>query len=166
VSRSALLRRFPTRPPSTTEAIFPAEVRERYPALADDFAVLDRHLKEEFTRTDLTALRSQYAYRGLQVLMILGSALVSVLGAVQASFGGQRWIGILVAAAGALVAAVGTFGKERDTQNTYLQARVKAERLRAQYFRYLTRVGPYAGADREEALQRAVIAVRRGQEPQ
>jgi hypothetical protein len=43
---------------------------------------------------------------------------------------------------------------------------VKAERLRALYFRYLSRTGPYAREDRELALRRAVLAIEADKEPE
>lgn len=47
-----------------------------------------------------------------------------------------------------------------------MAARAKAERLRALYFHYLSRTGPYAGRDRDLALSRAVLAIRADKEPE
>ena len=46
-----------------------------------------------------------------------------------------------------------------------MNERVKAERLRALHFLFLSRTGKYADADREAELQRAVVAIRFGKEP-
>jgi hypothetical protein len=161
----ALFKRLPLRRPDAYPAN-PTGDRAHYPTLAPDFAVLDEHLGDDFKRWDRIALRNQFSYRRQQVYFVLaGSALVSVLGTVQASSPGHRWPGIALAVVSVIVTGSTKITNERGTQSEWLKARVRAERLRAQYFRYLARVGPYAGPDRDDALQHAVVAVERGEEP-
>jgi hypothetical protein len=165
VRRPALLRRFPFPTRYVSEPVVPARVRADYPTLAADFRTLDEVVARPFEQCDLEAMENQHAHRVHQVVVILGSALVSVLGAVEAAFAGQRWWGIAVAVAGVLVAGGNRFAKERDSLTAFLTARVRAERLRGEYFWFLARMEPYDSADRVRALRRAVGKIRRGEEP-
>jgi Protein of unknown function (DUF4231) len=140
--------------------------REAYPAFAADFEVLDRLVAPAFAELDETALREQNRHRRQQVVIALGSALITGLGGLQAALPGQRWPGVLLAVLAVILTATSRSAGEQSSLDTYLDARVKAERLRAMHFRYLSATGPYAGARREEALRRAVLAVQAGTEPE
>jgi hypothetical protein len=154
------------RAPSVSWPIIPDKGRAQYPELARDFALLDQEVTPVFTGYDLAALRDQNRYRRQQVLILLGTALVAGLGGLQAVFPALRWPGVLLAVLGAALAATTRLARETESQTEYLDARVKAERLRALYFVYLSATGPYAGTDRDIVLRRAVIAVKEGKEPQ
>ncbi|WP_193318637.1 DUF4231 domain-containing protein [Nonomuraea phyllanthi] len=165
--RPPLFERFPTlRAPVTSGTVIPAAQRAAYPGLAADFEVLDREVGPAFARYDGAALRDQNRYRRQQVLILLGSALIAGLGGLQAALPGHRWPAVLLAVIGIALAASTKYVKESETLDGYLAARVKAERLRALYFRYLSATGPYAGQDRELALRRAVLAIESDQEPE
>jgi len=168
----ALLKRFPRlRAPSVSYPVIPVEPQDDYPGrdafpeLAQDFTVLDREVVPAFTGYDKTALRDQNRYRRQQVLVILGSALVAGLGGLQAVFPHQRWPGIVLAVLGLALASTSAFAKERASLDSYLKARVRAERLRALHFEYLSGTGQYAGPGRETALRHAVAAIEGGEEP-
>jgi hypothetical protein len=162
-----LLRRFPKlRAPADSRLVIPPEKRAAYPELADDFAVLDREVGPAFTEYDLAALRDQNAYRRQQVLILFGSALLTGLGGLQAVFPGQRWPSVVLAVLGGLLAACARAAGEQSLQRDYLEARVKAERLRGLHFLYLSRSSPYARPDRATALQRSVLAIRLGRDPE
>jgi hypothetical protein len=128
--------------------------------------VLDREVGPVFTEYDLAALRDQNAYRRQQVLIFIGSALLTGMGGLQAVFPGQRWPGVVLAVLGGLLAASTRAAGEQSLQRDYLEARVKAERLRGLHFLYLARSGPYAGPDRETALRRSALAIRAGRDPE
>ena len=169
----ALLKRFPKlRAPSGSDPVIPREARDDYPGrgafpqLAEDFTVLDREVVPAFTEYDKTALRDQNRYRRQQVLIILGAALVAGLGGLQAVFPHQRWPGIVLAVLGLALASTSALVKERASLACYLSARVRAERLRALHFEYLSETGQYAGPGRETALRHAVVAIEGGDEPQ
>ena len=66
---------------------------------------------------------------------------------------------------GVLLTGVSQAAGELKTLDRFLTERVKAERLRAMYFRFLSRTGRYRGDDRVSVLRRAVLAVERGEEP-
>jgi hypothetical protein len=162
-----LLARFPRlRAPATSRPVIPPGRRASYPDLAADFIVLDREVAPAFTQFDKKALRDQNRYRRQQVLVVLGAALVTGLGGVQAVFPGQRWPGVLLALLGIALATSARVAKEQAAQADYLDARVKAERLRGLHFQYLSRLGPYAEQDRVVVLRHAVLAIRAGKEPE
>ena len=87
------------------------------------------------------------------------------LGGLQAVMPDQRWPGIVLVVLGLVLTAVGRTAGELGTFERFLDERVKAERLRAMHFRYLSRTGRYAGPDRAILLERAVLAVKDGEEP-
>ncbi|MGW6194812.1 DUF4231 domain-containing protein [Kribbella sp. NPDC055110] len=161
-----LLKRFPRFRPPHSQPIISAEKREAYPALATDLAVIDRELAPAFEECDSDALRYQHRYRRQQILILLGSALVVGLGGLQAALPHQRWPGVALAVVGVVLAASSRFAKEQGWLHNYLDERVKAEGLRSQCFRYLSRTGNYTGDDREFVLRRAVLAIQHGKEPE
>jgi len=163
---SLLARRPRLRSPSTSYPVLPPTVRSDYPALAEDVAVLDEVVTPAFAKYDVEALRDQNRYRRQQVLLILGAAVVAGLGGIQAALADARWPGVTLAVVGALLATSSRWAGEEKSLEGHQTARIKAERLRALYFRFLSRTGPYAGPDRTAALRRAVLAVRAGKEPE
>jgi hypothetical protein len=161
-----LLVRFPRlRAPASSGPVIPPERRSAYPGLTADFEVIDREVDPWFTRYDTEALRDQNRYRRQQVFIALGSALITGLGGLQALAPGQRWPGLLLALLGIALAASTRMAKEQASLTGYLNKRVRAERLRALAFQYLSGTGRYAGPDRDFALRRAVLAIREGREP-
>lgn len=134
----SLLRRFPKlRASSESEPVIPKKARDDYPGrgaypqLAHDFEVLDREVAPAFTEYDAAALRDQNRYRRQQVIIILGAALVTGLGGLQAVFPHQRWPGLLLGALGIALSVTAGVAKDRAALDGYLSARIKAERLRA-----------------------------------
>jgi hypothetical protein len=87
------------------------------------------------------------------------------LGGLQAVMPDQRWPGLLLVVLGLVLTAIGRTAGELGTFERFLNERVKAERLRAMHFRYLSRTGRYAPPDRAVVLERAVLAVKDGEEP-
>lgn len=164
--RLALFRRFPSaRDRIRSQPLTPAATAQHYPALADDLAVLDQVVGPAFAQADTASLRAQNRYRRQQVALIFGSALLVGLSALQAVFPDQRWPGVLVVVLGLALTFVGQLVGERRQIEVFFDERLKAERLRSTYFRYLSRTGRYAGADQVTVLRRAVIAIKNGQEP-
>jgi hypothetical protein len=133
--------------------------------LARDVQVLDDVVGPVFEESDRAALRHQNAYRRQQVLMIVGAAVLSGLGGLQAAMSDERWPGLVLAVLGIALAGLGQMAGELKTFEHFLDERVKAERLRATYFRFLSRTGRYAGDDRVVTLRRAVLSVKAGEEP-
>jgi hypothetical protein len=164
--RSDLLRRFPYwHSADFSYPVLPLDKRGSYPQLADDFATLDAEVTGYFAEYDIEALRAQNRYRRQQVLVLLGSALVTGLGGLQAVFSHSRWPGLTLAVLGVAIGGFSQAFKDLDMKTDYLDSRLKAERLRALHFLFLSRTGPYDDADRVTTLQRTVLAIRRGDEP-
>jgi hypothetical protein len=161
-----LFARFPRlRSQLSSRPVIPVEKRAAYPNLAGDFDVLDRVVAPAFRDSDRAALHNQNRYRRQQVAVLLGSVIASGLGGLQAVFPDQRWPGVLLTALGIGLAASSRVTSEVGALDAYLTERVKAERLRMLHFRFLSRTGRYADADREIALRRAVVAIQAGREP-
>jgi Protein of unknown function (DUF4231) len=121
------------------------------PALGADFDVLDDELLPLFYELDEGALRAQNDFRLGQLLVIVGGAAATALGAVQAALGGGvTEIGIAEALVAGALAAVVAHVRGRQAQKEYFTTRLKAERLRGEYFLFLGRVEPYDAADDDE----------------
>lgn len=163
--RPALLVRFPTLRPIRSYPVIDRKAATDYPELAEDIAVAEEVVGPAFAESDRAALREQNRYRRQQVVIILGTALLSGLGGLQAVFPEQRWPGILLVLLGLVLTFVGRAAGELGTFDGFLNERVKAERLRSAYFRYLSRTGRYRKADRASQLRRAVVAIKKGEEP-
>ena len=166
MNRPAILARFPhVRLRHRPEPVIKPDDVARYPELADDIAFLDTEVGPTFLDSDRVALEKQNRYRLQQVVVLLGSALLTGLGGLQALYPDQQWPGLLVVTLGIVLTGMSQMAGELKTLDAFLTERVKAERLRAMYFRYLSRTGRYAGGDRVRVLRHAVLAVERGEEP-
>jgi hypothetical protein len=137
----------------------------RYPALTDDLSVLDEVVGRTFAASERAAQLAQHRYRRQQVVILLGSALLTGLGGLQAILPGAWWLSLGLAVLAIVLTGVSRAAGELKTLECFLNERVKAERLRSMYFRYLSRTGRYRTDDREDVLRRAVLAVDRGEEP-
>ena len=153
------------RAPTRSDPVVPPELAQRYPVLADDIRVLHEVVTPEFHRADSAALRHQHRYRRQQVLLLLGSTLLAGLGGLQAVFPGGPWPGVVLLLLGLVVTWLGKAAGELTALDDFLDERTKAERLRAMYFRFLSRTGVYAVSERETVLRRAVLLVNDGKEP-
>jgi hypothetical protein len=125
------------------------------PALAPDLQILERELLPDFYELDEAALRAENTFHLGQLFVILGGAVATSLGAAQAALGGGvTAIGIAEAlVAGALAGAV-SYVRGRDAQRDYFTSRLKAERLRGEYFLFLGRVPPYDTDGDDDRLAR------------
>jgi len=139
------------------------ELRPQWPALEEDFTTLDEILVPVYDELDADALRAQNSFRRGQVMLIGGGSVATALGAVQAALGGGSLaIGILGAIVAGFLATVTTIVRAQDAQKQYFTTRLKAERLRGEYFLFLGRVAPYDDADqakRRAALRNQVDAI-------
>jgi hypothetical protein len=137
------------------------ELRAASPALAGDFDVLDRELLPDFYELDEDALRAQNTFRLGQLLVIVGGAAATALGTVQAALGGGIVeIGIAEALLAGTLAAAVAYVRGRQAQREYFTTRLKAERLRGEYFLFLGRVPPYDLDEEAERLRRLREQVR------
>ena len=164
----ALFKRWPRfRAEIDEKPLFPPAEADEYPALKHDLEAVAAVIDPWYMEYDATALDAQNSFWRQQVALIIVTALTAGFGAVQAAYSHQIWPGIVVAVLGVLSAAVAGLGEERAAQRTYLEQRVKAERLRALAFTFLAELPPFTGNDNERRskLVSAVTAVREGREP-
>jgi uncharacterized protein DUF4231 len=136
-------------------------IRGQYPALAEDFALLDKYLMNSFWELDEEALEAQNKFRRAQVILILGTMLATIFGAIQAANPESKWPGLVETVLAALMAAVIMKIRTLKTHEGYYTNRLKAERLRGEYFLFLGRAEPYSNDnDRVPNLVRRVAEVR------
>ena len=167
----ALLRRFPV-PWKRLPPDYPlvsSILRADLPLLEDELAYLDREIVPRFRAIDHTAVRAQHSFRLAAVALIMGGAIATSLGAAQTAVGGgSLGIGIAEAVVAAAVSATTVYARGRRFQQTYLNKRVAAERMKSQYYLYVTRAGMYGVDDDGERIRRlhgALDKIEAGEEP-
>ncbi len=161
----ALFTRFPRlRARAQSWPVIPPGVDDEFPTLQEDLAVLHEDVTPAYSTYDAEALKEQNSHRLQQVVLLVGSALTSGLGGIQAMVSDQRWPGILLGGLGFVLGVFGIWVKRHGALDRYLHARLRAERLRALHFRYLARSGSYSGDSRRDALREAVSAIGEGRE--
>ena len=153
------------RAPTRSAPVLPPAAAETYPALADDIRTLAEVVGPEFHEADRAALLHQHRYRRQQILILVGSTLVTGLGGLQAAVPTSSVPGIALAVLGLAVTWLSRTAGELNERDAFLEERTKAERLRATHFRFLSRTGPYDVPDPRAVLERAVSAVVNGEEP-
>jgi hypothetical protein len=127
------------------EDVVPSQARQGASEFAGDFDILERELAPHFRQLNANALRLQNQFRLDQVLLIFGGALATVLGALHASLSSAAgWMAICESILAAGLSAVALHSQTTRAQERYFTDRLKAETLRAEYFLFLGRVGPYA----------------------
>jgi Protein of unknown function (DUF4231) len=155
----ALLARWPYlffRPRPTRALV---EDAAAYPALAAEFTTLDKTLVPVFVRFDQEALVAQNAHRRLR-LTIIGCALAAaLLGVWKSSTEGATAVGVVEVCVSGLGAVLAWAMRKRHAHQRFLHARLTAELLRSEYFRFLARTDGYGGTDRESVLKARVEAM-------
>jgi len=155
--KPTFLKRFPRlrwRPGDRYPFVDPS-LRSSAPELAEDFEVLNEELAPVFYELDEGALRAQNDLRRGRLLVILGGAVATALGAVQSALGGGvTGIGIAGALVTGFLTAVVAYLRGSEGQKEYFNTRLKAERLRGEYFLYLGRLERYDVASGEERRRR------------
>jgi hypothetical protein len=113
----------------------------------------------DFRRLDRDALHCQNNFLLAQLTLIVGGALATMLGAIQAGLGGNIVLGLLETGIAAVIGLGALRTGARTAQQGYFGNRLRAERLRSEYFLYLARVAPYADEKRQQTLKRTVVRV-------
>ena len=127
----------------------------RHPALRSEVDLLEREVGPAFRRLDEGSLRTQNGFRLGQLSLIVGGAVASALGAVQTGFGGGVvTLAITEAVVAGVLAGATVYIRGRNAQREDFTSRLKAERLRAEYFLALAHCGDYAVSDDAERLVR------------
>jgi SLOG in TRPM, prokaryote/Protein of unknown function (DUF4231) len=167
----ALVQRFPVpwnRPPPDYPLVS-SMLRADLPMLEEELAYLDREIVPRFRVIDHAAVRAQHSFRLASVALIFGGAIATSLGAAQTAVGGgSLGVGVAEAVVAAAVSGVTVYARGRRFQQTYLHKRVAAERMKSQYYLYLTRAGIYGVDDdgeRDRRLRGALDKIEAGEDP-
>ena len=155
--RPALLARFPKLFwrrgaeqvwPDDPPVVRPADLAT-YPALAGDLAVWTDQVECRFRKLDHQARILQNQFWRQHLALIIGGLVATSLGAVQAALGGGV-VGLAVAQAilTGVLAGLTVLIRSRRVQHGYFTTRLRAERIKSEYFLFLGRVGDYAADDR------------------
>jgi hypothetical protein len=140
------------RPPSALP--FGLDAGQVYPRLHEAIVSGHREVFPYFAECDQEAIGEQQRYRLFVVAAMIGGFVTTVFGALQAALPAEWWPGVVVATVGAWTTAVTTIARRQGALDSYLRARLRAERLRSLYVGYVaTAPGIDAGA-RHEALRR------------
>lgn len=162
-----LFRRFPNFRPLQYEEqqLVPIDERKLYPALSKDFEILDKELMPSFRELDNEALNRQNRYRWMYIILIFGGAATTILGVVQLAFTTISWISIIGAIVAGFVTLATTMLQRVKDHESYLNARLAAERLRSEYFLFLGRREQYANEqERLRNLRQSVADITANQE--
>jgi hypothetical protein len=125
--------------PQPPDPLLGAGAADRYPALRTRIEEADRIVFPAFAKLDMSARSEQNRYRGFTTLALVGGLLTTMFGALQAWLHTQPWPGIAVATIGAATSALTTVARRQGSLQTYLTARIRAERLRSLYFEHLAK---------------------------
>jgi hypothetical protein len=125
--------------------VVPPEQPGEYPELAADLAVWREQLEPRFRRLDHQAQILQNQFWRQHVALIVGGLVATSLGTIQAAAGGGV---VLIAVAEALLtgalAGLTVLIRSRRAQRGYFTDRLKAERIKSEFFLFLARVGEYS----------------------
>lgn len=171
-----LFKRFPKLrlPLHIDQELIPRDVQEEYqkidPDFAKDFVVLEETLMQDFRDCDHYAARAQNQFHRQQVILILGSILVTTLGAVQVTLAAlthtSLGAGLAEAVVAAILAGVAQFTQASRAQQRYFGSRLKAETLRAEYFLFLGHLHPYDDQKRQDRLRKRLAAIKASHQSQ
>jgi hypothetical protein len=137
--------------------VVPPRSLDDYPGLRTDLAVWPEQLEDRFRRLDHRAQILQNRFWRQRVLLIGGGLLATSLATIQAAWGGGHvWLAVPQAVLTGLLAGLAVLLRSRRAQYGYLSARLKAERIKSEFYLFLARAGDYAHDDREARLSQAV----------
>jgi Protein of unknown function (DUF4231) len=150
--RPALIARFPRlvwRPPAAdTWPVVSQQHLASYPELAVDLELWITQVEPRFRRLDQQAMMLQNQFWLQNVALIIGGLIATSIGAVQAAVGGGiEALAAVQAILTGLLAGLTVLIRSRRAQHGYLTARLKAERIKSEFFLFLGRVGNYAAGD-------------------
>jgi hypothetical protein len=135
----------------------PPQSLDDYPWLRTDLTVWPERLEHRFRRYDHRAQILQNRFWRQRVLLIIGGLLATSLATVQAaSGGGHVWLAVIQTVLTGLLAGLAVLLRSRRAQYGYLSARLKAERIKSEFYLFLARSGDYAHDDRVAVLSQAV----------
>lgn len=121
---------------------------EKYPALAGDLEVWLKQVEPRFRKLDHRARILQNQFWRQHLALIIGGLVATSLGAIQAAMGGGvEALAVAQAVLTGVLAGLTVLIRSRRAQHGYLTARLRAERIKSEFFLFLARVGNYATGD-------------------
>ncbi len=140
----------------------------------DDIDFMDYELLRLFRQRDHQAKFNQNRYRRQQIFFLILAVGATLIGSLQViSLNSNPEIMPLFAFLETLVALLTAFlaaiGSRESPQELWLTNRRRAEQMRREYFRYLTRMPPYdevTGYQRRMLLSQRAADINRGMYPQ
>jgi hypothetical protein len=161
----ALLARFPKlfwrrsaeQPwPDDLPVVRPAHLTD-YPALADDLKVWLDQVEPRFRELDHQARILQNQFWRQHLALIIGGLVATSLGAVQAALGGGvTELAVAQALLTGVLAGLTVLIRSRRVQQGYFTTRLRAERIKSEFFLFLARVGTYAADDPVAKLRQQI----------
>ena len=128
-----------------------------YQLLAPDLTVWCEQVESRFRRLDHQAQILQNQFWRQRVTLIAGGLVATSLATVQAAMGGGKvYLAVPQAGLTGLLAGLTVLVRSRRAQHGYLSARLKAERIKSEFFLFLTQAAPYASGDRVTRLLQEV----------
>lgn len=165
IRRVALLTRFPRlfwrrrvedEWPGDWPVVRPEQLLE-YPSLAEDLRVWVEKYERPFRRLDHRAQFLQNQFWRQHVGLIVGGLVATSLGAIQASVGGGIVaLAVIQSVLTGVLAGLTVLVRSRRAQRGYMGARLKAERMKSEFFLFVGRAGNYAGDRPEVRLQHQI----------
>jgi hypothetical protein len=161
--RVPMLSVFPRlRSADATDHLLDPSVVVEHPRLANRISELNRVVLPAFVALDGEANHEQNRHRWFTVLAILGGLLTTMFGSLGAWLRSVPWPGIVVAALGATTSAVTTMARRQGSLQVWLDARIRAERLRSLYFEALASKGPLRDERIGTTLEQEVADIQYG----
>ncbi len=148
-----LFRRLPkvSWQPGEDDPFIPPEKWSDYPDLIEDFKLLNEQLMRKFHKFDKQSLHAQNTFRLQQLVLLTGSAVAAILGAIQIALINSLIPGVLETLVTIFLACMTYIVRSLNAQRDYFTYRLIAETLRGEYYLFLGRIGEYA--DEEKRLQ-------------
>jgi hypothetical protein len=133
--------------------VVPSAALNDYPALADDLTVWRDQIESRFRGLDHRAQILQNQFWRQRVLLIAGGLVATSLATAQAAVGGGNvYLAVIQAVLTGLLAGLTVLIRSRRAQQGYLSARLKAERIKSEFFLFLAMADPYQDSARTARL--------------
>lgn len=144
------------------------DVVDEFPLLKQDLTDLEQHLMPFFWELNQKAKYYQNQFYLYQWVFLFGALITTGLGAfttysytLENPGSLPEVFGIITAIVSGVTAFFNVISNQSSPQARWARARRLAEELRVTYFRYVTRLKPFDGADRVQKLRQHILAVRR-----
>lgn len=131
---------------------------------ADDALQRAWTTQQEFSATASKLGRRIRQGRSLNLWLLIAGALLGAVSTLALLTGAAtQWLSGIAAAVLAVAAVIQLQAINKDRTELWISTRSTSESLKADIYRFLARVAPYAGADRVELLNRELADVRQQQ---